>query len=79
MKVDLGGRWVNPHPGFLGWLEPFCTTNELLEMWNVKDGLREECHVELFEHRGINTGDQVFRVLARAIKDKFGENGEDNA
>jgi len=37
------------HPGSIEWFEPFCTTNEMSDSWNLKDEIHEECYVELVE------------------------------
>jgi hypothetical protein len=48
-------------------------------MWNVKDEVEEESHVELVEYGSIDAGKEVFRIISHALKVKVGESGEDNA
>jgi hypothetical protein len=58
------------HPGLIEWFEPFSTTNEMLELWNLKDVMHEECYMELVEQGSIDLSDKVFKVLANAMEVK---------
>ena len=51
----------------------FGSANESGESWDTKSGLLEECDVDLFKSRGIDSGDEVFHVLALTLEFKFSE------
>ncbi|KAI0289942.1 hypothetical protein BC826DRAFT_1177050 [Russula brevipes] len=49
-------------------VEPFCATDKLAELGNVEDGVIENCDIEAIERRGIDSGDEVFQILANAFE-----------
>jgi hypothetical protein len=51
--------------------QPFCTTDELGEFWDIEGSPIEELYGEILEKWSIQSGDEVLEVLADTLEPKF--------
>jgi hypothetical protein len=67
------------HARLIVSLEPWCTTDELGELWSVEGELIEEGYRQGLESWGIDLGKEVLRVLADPLECQIGDGGEESA
>jgi hypothetical protein len=75
-KDDLDRPTGNFHARLAEWPKTCCPIDEIVELWNVKDGIHEEYDGEIIEKEGIYSSDEVFQLLTNATEGKMGERGE---
>jgi hypothetical protein len=72
----VDGTGAKKYGHFIVWPEHPCTMNELREMSEVKDELIEEHYIDILDQRSVDSGHEVFKVLADTSEleeDEWGE------
>src|SRR6266852_6223727 len=64
---------------FIGYIYPWCSTDELGKSGGVEIDLIEENYVGVAELRGIDAGHKVIQIFTDSSKVKIRETGKDRA
>jgi hypothetical protein len=57
--------------GFSGWLDVWCASNELSELWSVEYESMEEPYIKAVEKGRIDPGHEVLQVLTDPLEAKI--------
>jgi hypothetical protein len=68
LEADLSGAKMKGNTGLFECFQPWCTSDELDELWCVEYDVIEKGYIQVVESRGIDASHEVVQVFADPLE-----------